>query len=49
MRYPGKMVIEFLKPIEPGLQKEVFSKQLYDVIEYNSDKLVQEAKENFPR
>lgn len=49
MRHPGKMVIEFLKPIEPGLHKEEFSKQLYDMIEYQSDKLVEEAKENFPK
>ena len=49
MRYPGKMVIEFLKPIEPGLHKEEFSKQIYDKIEYQSDKLVEEAKENFPK
>tara|TARA_B100001057_G_scaffold74929_1_gene69527 strand:+ start:1479 stop:2213 length:735 start_codon:yes stop_codon:yes gene_type:complete len=49
MRYPGKMVIEFLKPIEPGLEKEVFSKKLYEIIENNSDKLVEEAKRNFPK
>ena len=47
MRYPGKMVIEFLKPIEPGLNKEEFSKQIYDKIEYQSDKLVEEAKRKF--
>ena len=43
------MVIEFLKPIEPGLNKEEFSKKIYDMIEYQSDKLVEEAKENFPK
>ena len=49
LRYPGKMVIEFLKPIEPGLEKEVFTKKLYDVIEDKSDALLSEAEINFPK
>ena len=49
LRYPGRMVIEFLKPIEAGLEKEVFTKKLYDVIETKSDDLLSEARINFPK
>ena len=49
LRYPGRMVIEFLKPIEAGLEKEVFTKKLYDVIENKSDDLLSEARINFPK
>ena len=49
MRYPGKIIIEFLPPIEPGLSKEVFSKKIYDKIEDASDLLLEEAKIQFPK
>ena len=44
LRYPGKMVIEFLKPIEPGMDPDDFSVFLEKKIEEKSDKLVLEAR-----
>ena len=44
LRYPGTMVIEFLKPIEPGLTGDEFSKLLEDTIENKSDELLLEAQ-----
>lgn len=41
--YPGTIVMEFLKPIEPGLSRDRFSKKLQTVIEEASDKLNIEA------
>jgi hypothetical protein len=38
------MVIEFLKPIEPGLTGDKFSKLLEDTIENKSDELLLEAQ-----
>lgn len=49
LRYPGKMVIEFLKPIPPGIEEEKFSKLLYDTIEVQSDILLEEAKRDYPK
>ena len=49
MRYPGKIIIEFLKPIEPGLSTEEFSKKIYQNIEDASDILLEEAKREFPK
>ena len=49
LRYPGKMVIEFLKPIPPGIEEEKFSKLLYDTIEDQSDILLEEAKRDYPK
>tara|TARA_B100001758_G_C18366574_1_gene588832 strand:- start:643 stop:1377 length:735 start_codon:yes stop_codon:yes gene_type:complete len=49
LRYPGKMVIEFLKPIPPGIEEEKFSKILYDTIEDQSDILLEEAKRDYPK
>ena len=43
-RYPGKMIIEFLKPIEPGLEAEDFSKILEQTIEKRSHELLLEAQ-----
>ena len=31
-KYPGNIVISFLKPIEPGLEKEKFVEKLQDNI-----------------
>lgn len=42
-KYPGTVVIEFLPPIPPGLDKTAFLKTLQDQIETASDKLVAEA------
>ena len=49
LRYPGKIIIEFLKPIEPGLNSKDFSDQLYNTIESASDMLLKEAKKKYPK
>jgi len=49
LKYPGKMVIEFLKPIPTDLEPEKFSKLLYDTIEDQSDVLLKEAELNYPK
>ena len=43
MLYPGKIVMEFLPPIEPGMEPEVFSAELENKIESATDKLIEEA------
>ncbi|MGR3363737.1 MAG: lysophospholipid acyltransferase family protein [Maritimibacter harenae] len=42
-RYPGTAVVEFLPPIEPGLDVESFMAVLKDTVETNSDRLMREA------
>ncbi|MBD3664026.1 1-acyl-sn-glycerol-3-phosphate acyltransferase [Sulfitobacter sp. TSTF-M16] len=42
-RRPGVAVVEFLDPIEPGLNKEAFITQLQEQIETRSDALLVEA------
>ena len=42
----GTAVVEFLEPIEPGLPVKAFMKQLEQVVETNSDRLLEEAKAN---
>ena len=49
LRYPGKIIIEFLKPIQPGLSSEDFSQKIYDKIEDASDLLLDEAIREFPK
>ena len=49
LRYPGKMVIEFLKIIPPGMEQKKFSKLLYNAIEDQCDTLLEEAKNNYPK
>ena len=44
LRYPGTIVIEFLRPIQPGLKSEEFSKVLEYKIEQKSDELLLEAQ-----
>lgn len=39
MRKPGKIILEFLDPIEPGLAKQEFNKRLEQVTEAASDVL----------
>ncbi len=41
--YPGTIILEFLDPIEPGLDKEVFSRTLEVQIEAASNRLIEEA------
>lgn len=43
LRRPGVAVVEFLPPIEPGLQQEAFMARLRDDIETASDRLMREA------
>ena len=42
-RRPGVAVVEFLDPIQPGLSKEAFTKELQMRVESASDALLQEA------
>ena len=49
LRYPGKMIIEFLKIIPPGMEQKKFSKLLYNTIEDQCDTLLEEAKNNYPK
>jgi len=42
--YPGTIVLEFLKPIPPGLQKDKFAKKLQSDIEEASNRLIAEAR-----
>lgn len=41
---PGKVIMEFLPPIDPGLNKDEFNSRLQTAIESASDRLLQEAK-----
>nr|MCU0790737.1 1-acyl-sn-glycerol-3-phosphate acyltransferase [Nitratireductor sp.] len=41
--YPGKIVMEFLPPIEPGLPREEFAGELIERIETATARLVAEA------
>lgn len=41
--YPGKIIMEFLEPIEPGLSKTEFSELLIERIETASNALMEEA------
>lgn len=42
-RHPGVVVIEFLPPIEPGLDTRTFATRLSETIEAGSDRLLAEA------
>jgi 1-acyl-sn-glycerol-3-phosphate acyltransferase len=43
-RYPGTIVAEFLDPIPPGLDKQVFFEHLQQVIETATARLIQEGQ-----
>jgi 1-acyl-sn-glycerol-3-phosphate acyltransferase len=43
-RYPGKIVAEFLDPIAPGLEKQVFFEHLQQVIETATARLIEEGE-----
>jgi 1-acyl-sn-glycerol-3-phosphate acyltransferase len=43
-RKPGKIVVEILDPIPPGLPKAEFLRRLQDAIETASNRLVAEAR-----
>jgi 1-acyl-sn-glycerol-3-phosphate acyltransferase len=44
LHYPGTIVVEFLPPIEPGLDSRAFLTKLQDTIESASNRLVAEAR-----
>jgi 1-acyl-sn-glycerol-3-phosphate acyltransferase len=44
LRYPGKVLIEFLPPIEPGLKRPDFMERLESSIEIATDRLVSEGR-----
>lgn len=43
MRYPGKIIVEILPPIPPGLPRREFRERLVDVIEEASNRMIAEA------
>jgi 1-acyl-sn-glycerol-3-phosphate acyltransferase len=43
LRYPGTIVVEFLPPIQPGLDQQAFLSRLQETIEAASDRLLLEA------
>lgn len=45
MKRPGRIVIEFLDPIEPGLDRRAFMARLEDEIETATRRLVEEAEQ----
>jgi 1-acyl-sn-glycerol-3-phosphate acyltransferase len=44
LRYPGTIVVEFLEPIAPGLDKQVFAERLQQTIETATTRLLEEGK-----
>lgn len=42
-RRPGKVIVEFLPAIEPGLESDEFMRQLQEAIEPATDRLIREA------
>lgn len=48
IKKPGKVIFEFLAPIEPGLPDKKVMKALEDRLEEHSIKLMQESKQNYP-
>lgn len=47
LKFPGKIIVEFLPPIEPGLPRRAFAAQLQDSIEAATTKIEAEAVEKF--
>ena len=48
MRYPGKIIFEFLPPIEPGLNKQEFMEKLQDNLEKKCHELNEETIKEYP-
>lgn len=48
MRYPGKIIFEFLPPIEPGLNKQEFMERLQNTIEQKCHELNMETIKEYP-
>jgi 1-acyl-sn-glycerol-3-phosphate acyltransferase len=49
LRYPGTLVVEFLKPIPAGLSRDEFTAQVSAVIEEASNRLIREGREEQER
>ncbi|MCW8914593.1 MAG: 1-acyl-sn-glycerol-3-phosphate acyltransferase [Magnetovibrio sp.] len=49
LKRPGKITIEFLPPIEKGLDRKAFMKTLQDQIEDGSNRLADEARVLYPQ
>jgi 1-acyl-sn-glycerol-3-phosphate acyltransferase len=49
LRYPGKIIAEFLPPIPPGLTPDEFQKRMIAAIEDGCDRLLLEADTSTPR
>jgi 1-acyl-sn-glycerol-3-phosphate acyltransferase len=47
-KQPGTITVEYLKPIEPGLDRKTFMKTLEERIEPATARLEAEALERFP-
>jgi 1-acyl-sn-glycerol-3-phosphate acyltransferase len=48
-RYPGKILVEFLPPILPGLSAEEFQERLVQAVEEGCDRLLLDADSSIPR
>lgn len=48
LRYPGKIIFEFMPPIAPGLDKKSFMETLQNTIEQKCRELNDETIKNFP-
>ena len=48
MRYPGKVIVEVLPPIPPGLPRDEFFEKISNTIETNSQRLISEARDGNP-
>ncbi|CAM5311219.1 2-acyl-glycerophospho-ethanolamine acyltransferase OS=Afipia felis OX=1035 GN=BN961_00246 PE=4 SV=1 [Afipia felis] len=49
LRYPGTLVVEFLKPIPAGLSRDEFTAQVSTAIEEASNRLIREGREEQER
>lgn len=45
VKIPGRVIVEFLEPIEPGLDRATFMERLQTTIEQASDRLAAEGRE----
>ena len=48
LRYPGKVILEFMEPIQPGLKKQEFMTELQKRIEDKCRELNRETIRNYP-
>ena len=49
VKRPGRIVVEFLPPIEPGLERKAFMAELHDRLEPETERLVAEARRQIGR